>query len=100
MASRPSSPLDQLLSSGDLQRGRRQPSGKALKALPAPEASRRAPSARARKSALDVVAVPEFSRLDWLLHGFSTRTGGETTVYRPAHPSGELNLGFSASDDP
>jgi YfiH family protein len=100
MASRPSSPLDQLLSSGDLQRGRRQPSGKALMPPSAPEAAGRAPSARARKSALDVVAVPEFSRLDWLLHGFSTRTGGETTVYRPSHPSGELNLGFSASDDP
>jgi YfiH family protein len=32
------------------------------------------------------------------MHGFSTRTGGKTIVYRPAQRAGELNLGFTATD--
>jgi hypothetical protein len=32
------------------------------------------------------------------VHGFSTRTGGATTAYRPSQRNGELNLGFNASD--
>ncbi len=32
------------------------------------------------------------------MHGFSTRTGGKTTVYKPSQVAGELNLGFTASD--
>ena len=32
------------------------------------------------------------------MHGFSTRMGGKTTVYKPEQQTGELNLGFTASD--
>jgi YfiH family protein len=56
---------------------------------------------RRRKSAktkLEVIRVPAWSELPWLLHGFSTRTGGKTSVYRPDQRAGELNLGFTASD--
>src|ERR1700744_1457402 len=35
--------------------------------------------------------------LGWLIHGFSTRVGGRTTVYRPGNF--DLNLGFTDSDD-
>ena len=42
--------------------------------------------------------MPAWSKLPWLMHGFSTRTGGNTTVYRPGQRAGELNLGFSATD--
>ena len=49
-------------------------------------------------ASLDVVRVPDWSRQDWLIHGFSTRTGGKTTVYRPGKT--DLNLGFTNSDDP
>jgi hypothetical protein len=49
-------------------------------------------------ASLDVVRVPDWSRLEWLIHGFSTRSGGRTTVYRPGKT--ELNLGFTSSDDP
>ncbi|HEY0786045.1 MAG TPA: peptidoglycan editing factor PgeF [Acidobacteriaceae bacterium] len=42
--------------------------------------------------------------MPWLVHGFSTRTGGMTTVYgsgdRPTAALGELNLGLTADDDP
>jgi purine-nucleoside/S-methyl-5'-thioadenosine phosphorylase / adenosine deaminase len=49
-------------------------------------------------ASLDVVRVPDWSRKAWLIHGFSTRTGGKTTVYRPGKT--DLNLGFTNSDDP
>jgi len=49
-------------------------------------------------ASLDVVRVPGWSRQPWLIHGFSTRTGGKTTVYRPGRT--DLNLGFTSSDDP
>ena len=50
------------------------------------------------KTKLEVVRAPAWSELPWLLHGFSTRTGGKTSVYRPDQRAGELNLGFTASD--
>jgi polyphenol oxidase len=49
-------------------------------------------------ASLDVVRVPDWSRQEWLIHGFSARTGGKTTVYRPGKT--DLNLGFTSSDDP
>src|SRR3984885_5019986 len=53
---------------------------------------------KSTKTKLEVVRVPAWSELPWLLHGFSTRTGGKTSVYRPDQRAGELNLGFTASD--
>ncbi len=50
---------------------------------------------------LEVVRVPGWSgsepNFGWLVHGFSTRVGGGTTVYRPG--SFDLNLGFTDSDN-
>ncbi len=46
---------------------------------------------------LEVVRVPAWAELPWLIHGFSTRLGGGTTVYRPG--ATDLNLGFTDSDD-
>jgi YfiH family protein len=54
-----------------------------------------APSTQAK--ALDVVRVRPWSELPWLIHGFSTRLGGKTIVYRSGEPA--LNLGFTDSDD-
>jgi YfiH family protein len=49
---------------------------------------------------VQVVNIPAWSRTPWLVHGFSTRTGGKTTVYRPQeNGQGDLNLGFTDSDD-
>jgi purine-nucleoside/S-methyl-5'-thioadenosine phosphorylase / adenosine deaminase len=45
---------------------------------------------------LDVVRAGTWPRAPWLIHGFSTRAGGKTTVYK--HPS-DLNLGFTDSDE-
>jgi len=42
------------------------------------------------------VRATDWERYSWLQHGFSTRLGGVSEVYGP----GELNLGWTASDDP
>jgi polyphenol oxidase len=46
---------------------------------------------------LEVVRAPGWEQHPWLIHGFSTRKGGVTRVYRP--DGADLNLGFTASDD-
>jgi YfiH family protein len=53
---------------------------------------------RVAKSRVEIVRVAEWSAWPWLVHGFSTRTGGVTTAYRPGQRAGELNLGLTASD--
>ena len=45
-----------------------------------------------------IVRVPAWERYRWLVHGYSTRPGGVSTVYAPGTLAGELNLGFTASD--
>jgi polyphenol oxidase len=45
-------------------------------------------------------SVEKHANLSWLIHGFSTRVGGKTVVYRPAETEKrDLNLGFTDSDD-
>jgi YfiH family protein len=107
MASRSSSAssieaIDHLLASAGLEPGRRRGQGGPERQPKHPRQiqPRRKPSSRTHKTRLEVVTVPAFSGIDWLAHGFSTRTGGKTTVYRPGQRAGELNLGFSSSDDP
>jgi YfiH family protein len=108
MAARLSSPsslqaIDQLLAGAGLEHGRRQILGNGYERQarhPRQVPARQMASARTCKTRLEVVTVPVFAEIDWLLHGFSTRTGGKTTAYRPQQRAGELNLGFSASDDP
>lgn len=48
-----------------------------------------------RKGGVSLIMAPAFARLDWLVHGFSTRLGGVSRL-----PSGakELNLGFTEED--
>lgn len=45
-----------------------------------------------------VIRVPAWQRYGWLVHGFSTRPGGVSTIYAPGIGNGELNLGLTASD--
>jgi len=63
-----------------------------------------APKNRAIKAlGPDILRVPQWQRYDWLLHGFSTRAGGVSTVYQPGarkDKCGELNLGLTAADLP
>jgi polyphenol oxidase len=54
---------------------------------------------RQAKTKVEIVQVPSLSAVAWLLHGFSTRVGGRSTVYSGSRRVGELNLGFTESDD-
>ncbi|HVJ06870.1 MAG TPA: peptidoglycan editing factor PgeF [Acidisarcina sp.] len=51
-------------------------------------------------SPLEVVRIPAWEKHPRLVHGFSTRTGGVTTVYQPGEGKErrDLNLGFTSSD--
>ena len=50
------------------------------------------------QTGIQLLQHPLWSRLGWLAHGFTTRTGGLSRVYS-ADGSGELNLGFTPADD-
>jgi len=93
--------VDQLLTSVGLRHGRRklmaagferQP--KHPRHLPPPQR----PIARPAKNRIQVASSPLFREIPWLLSGFSTRTGGATSVYAPGQRAGELNLGFTPAD--
>ncbi len=93
--------IDKLLAAGGLVRGRRLLRGEGWERRRRgtnPEEVPRQTPKRVIKSQVEVVQAPAWKAWPWLLHGFSTRTGGATTAYRPAQRAGELNLGFSARD--
>ncbi|MHB1938250.1 MAG: peptidoglycan editing factor PgeF [Acidobacteriaceae bacterium] len=49
----------------------------------------------------EILRVPQWEKQGWLVHGFSTRSGGVSTAYQPRdlkQGCGELNLGFTAAD--
>jgi purine-nucleoside/S-methyl-5'-thioadenosine phosphorylase / adenosine deaminase len=50
------------------------------------------------KSRIEIVRSPAFVPIPWLIHGFSTRTGGVSSAFARGGRAGELNLGFTASD--
>lgn len=92
--------VDKLLAAGGLTpRRRRAQSGwsgssrQSERPVVLPQAAR-----RVVKSQVEIVRAPGWDAWPWLVHGFSTRTGGVTTAYRPGQRAGELNLGFTASD--
>jgi hypothetical protein len=94
--------IDEILAAVGLVHGRRQTlggtwtagerkrrSGRTGQVLPG---QKRAP----RVKLAGVVRAVEWGKFAWLNHGFSTRLGGVSEVYG----AGELNLGWTASDDP
>lgn len=52
--------------------------------------------ATTKKIGPKILRVPQWKQYDWLVHGFSTRSGGMSTAYQPG--CGELNLGFTSAD--
>ncbi len=50
----------------------------------------------AEQGSVPVLRAASFARIEWLRHGFSTRTGGASTIYG-GHT---LNLGWTPHDDP
>ncbi len=53
-----------------------------------------APVKTIRKSKLNILRAEPLKEVPWLVHGFSTRAGGFSRVYR----RGDLNLGFTKDD--
>jgi YfiH family protein len=51
-------------------------------------------SRTAVKPKITIMRTAQLSRLPWLVHGFSTRSGGSSNAYR----KGDLNLGFTKDD--
>ena len=54
---------------------------------------------RSSKARAEIVQVTSLSAIPWLLHAFSTRIGGASKIYSGSRRVGELNLGFTESDD-
>ena len=90
--------IDELLASVGLGHGRRQTLAGTWQGgeRRAKKASGSARAARKVGAAGRVVRAEGWERYAWLRHGFSTRLAGVSEVYGP----GELNLGWTASDDP
>ncbi|MGB6134591.1 MAG: peptidoglycan editing factor PgeF [Acidobacteriaceae bacterium] len=94
--------VDALLAQGGLVPGRRLLRGTGV---PRPvkqagaEEIRPQRQTRVVKSQIEIVRPEAWNRCSWLVHGFSTRTGGVSRAYAPAQRAGELNLGFGASDE-
>ena len=58
-----------------------------------------APFPRVAPNSVEWLPVPEWEKLRWLWHGFSTRRGGLSRAYCAEDAPGELNLGFTQADD-
>ena len=54
----------------------------------------RAPSKKINQTSLNILRAGHLRVLPWLVHGFSTRTGGSSRAYG----KGDLNLGFTKDD--
>jgi len=92
-------PVDELLSRGELASAPHSPgSARRRESGPPPSEIRPQTPKRVSKSRIEIIRAPDWNAWPWLLHGFSTRTGGVTTAYRPTQRTGELNLGFTESD--
>ena len=58
-----------------------------------------APLPHIASNGVQFLPVPAWEKLRWLWHGFSTRKGGLSRAYCAEDAKGELNLGFTASDE-
>ncbi|MFP5226112.1 MAG: peptidoglycan editing factor PgeF [Acidobacteriota bacterium] len=95
-----SDPIDELVRQGELASNPRSPLGRRRQreAKPEPREIQPQRARRVVRSRVEVVRADGWEAWPWLVHGFSTRTGGVTTAYGRGQRSGELNLGFTPSD--
>jgi hypothetical protein len=63
------------------------------------ELSKAAPDPHLAGNGVQWLAAAGWDKMPWLWHGFSTRRGGVSRAYCVEDAPGELNLGFTASDD-
>jgi YfiH family protein len=96
-------PIDQLLTQGELASNPRSAlrHQRPRETKPEPKAVQPQAQRRVAKSRVEIVRAPALEGQSWLIHGFSTRTGGVTSAYRPGkagEPGSDLNLGFTQTD--
>ena len=84
--------VDEFLAAGGFRRAKR-PKG-ALARERGKRDARKSPAKLTARKPLEVLRAPGWQD-DWLVHGFSTRTGGHSTVFG-GH---DLNLGKQKHDD-
>jgi hypothetical protein len=91
--------IDDLLASVGLRHGTRSLAATGFEPQPRhPRQSAHRPSRRAGKPSIEILRSPILAKIPWLIGGFSTRSGGTSTIYSPGQKSGELNLGFTDTD--
>jgi YfiH family protein len=96
--------LDQVFSQAGLVRSRREkPANVAwregFQPVTREELSPVLPAPRIAPDHVEWLPVPEWYRIPWLWHGFSTRRGGVSRAYCAEGAAGELNLGFTPDDE-
>jgi len=92
--------IDDLLAAVGIQHGSRKTLGPGADKRRQPPVSRRPAPRVASEVKVAPLQIPAWQKKHpWLLHGFSTRLGGVSSVYQPGSRLRDLNLGFTASDD-
>jgi len=96
--------IDKIFEAAGLTRNRsKKPAGVVRRARlhdKTPDELRPAPAiVTVAQNGVEWVAVPAWKKFSWLWHGFSTRRTGLSRAYAPDGAPGDLNLGFTASDD-
>jgi YfiH family protein len=84
--------IDAMLAAVGIQHGRRR-SRKTVTPNPSRKSIRATPAA-----SIQVEQAQGWDAFPWLVHGFSTRTGGTSEIFSADRKTGELNLGYSESD--
>lgn len=76
-------------------------SGRLSQAIPRELAQFRtpAPAPRVAANGVEWLPAPGWEKFRWLWSGFSTRRGGVSRAYSGDQVQGELNLGFTSTDD-
>jgi polyphenol oxidase len=93
--------IDQLLATVGLRHGQRKLRAAAVDRQPRHSrqvSAAKGPKQRSPKNPIEILQPALLSEIDWLISGFSTRTGGKSTAYHSGKPEGELNLGFTPTD--
>jgi hypothetical protein len=96
--------IDALFEGAGLQRNPRGAAGalsrrKRLPRAVTEELTPAAPMPKVAANGVEWIAAPGWQRRRWLWHGFSTRRGGVSLVFCAEGSAGELNLGFTATDE-
>jgi polyphenol oxidase len=96
--------IDALFAIGGLVRSRRAGSKRIVRAarpdgVMPEEIAPAAPQPVLAGNGVPLLQVPEWNKLGWLWHAFSTRQGGASRAYCADDAPGEMNLGYTPADD-